>query len=180
MLPLSKSINAKGRYSTPGGSVVYMTEFDNLSGYTATTDASGNTYITALSLKAGKYMYSFSMNRENINFTNKYEVNAPAGVRNFTPTLTFNLPGLDADRLLVFDTLTYVPVLCIVLTKEDKYFLLFRENGGDLSADSTQSLGLATLDAIGSAFSIVGSEKVPMIQLNPSTAVSIMAGIVSA
>lgn len=172
---LTKNIDTRGRDNSAGGIGVYMTETANITNITYSVDGS---YISGITMSGTTKFYRFDMNRESINFTNSVELNVPFGIFIMKPLVNFNLPGLSADALNMFDTLVRKTVTVIIKTRENKYFLV-GQNGLDLTSNSKFMLGQAAADQIGSAIELDGLESVRIFQLDPTTAASIMTGIVS-
>lgn len=173
---LDKNINMKGRDNSPGGSIVYLAEWSNID--SISLDASG-TYVTGITMSGSTYFYKYEMPRENINFTNQTEISIPNGVFIFKPLLNFSLPGLSGSTLNMFDVLVRKSVVAIVKTNEQKYFIIGKDNGLDLTSNGNFVLGQAGTDLVGAVIELEGLENSRIFQLEPSGAAALMATIVS-
>lgn len=173
---LSSGANLRGRDNSPGGSEIYIAEHANI--VTVDVDAS-NEYVSGITMSGSTYFYKFQMPRENINFTNQTEISIPNGVFIFKPMVNFNLPGLKLETLQLFDVLVRKSVCVIVKTNENKYFIIGKDNGLDLTANSNFALGLSPTDLIGSTIELEGLESSRIYEIDPSVASSIIASIVT-
>ena len=174
---LDKNINMKGRENSAGGLIVYLAEFDNVASFTLSTDG---TYISGITMVSGATFHSYAMPRENINFTNGTEINVSYGNYIYKPLLNFIIPGLQPDQLQMFETLVHKTVIAIVKTNEEKYFVIGRTSGLDITSNSNYQLGQAASDLIGSTIELDGLEKHRIIEIDPSIATTLMSTIVSA
>ena len=173
---LSKNVSNKGRDNSPGGSVVYLAEYSNVTGVTLNDDS---TYVSSIGMSGSTKFYKFEMPRENINFVNQTEISIPNGVFIFKPLLNFNIPGLSEDTLAMFDVLVRKSVIAIVKTNEGKYFLIGKDNGLDLTSNGQFSLGQAGTDLVGATIELEGLENSRIIQIDPDVAATVMSSIVS-
>lgn len=171
---LSKSLNLKNRDNSPGGNAVYIAETANIS---LVTLNAAETYVSGITMSGSTKFYQFLMPRENINFTNGSEISVPNGVYIFKPYVTFNLPGLSADSLTLFDVIVRKSVTVIVKTNEAKYFLVGKDNGLDITSDSNFVLGLGGTDLIGSTITLEGLERYRIYEIDPAYASTLVAGI---
>ena len=173
---LSKNVSNKGRENSPGGSVVYLAEYQNVVSVDVDDEL---TYVSGITMSGTTKFFKYEMPRENINFINQTEISIPNGVYIFKPLLSFNIPGLTPDSLKMFDVLVRKSVIAIVKTNEGKYFIIGKDNGLDLTSEGQFSLGLAGTDLIGSTISLEGLENTRIMEIDPTLAEGIMTSIVS-
>lgn len=173
---LSKNVSNKGRENSPGGSTIFLAEWSNI---TAIDVDSSNLYVSGITMSGTTKFFKYEMPRENINFVNQTELSIPNGVFIFRPLLTFAIPGLTTDSLNMFDVLVRKSVVAIVKTNENKYFVIGKDNGLDLTSNGQFTLGQAGTDLVGSTIELEGLEKTRIIEIDPTKSTTIMAAIVS-
>jgi len=172
---LASGANLRGRDNSPGGSEVFIAEHANI--VSVDVDAS-NEYVSGITMSGDTTFYRFQMPRENINFSNGTEISIPNGTYIFKPMVNFNLPGLKVETLQLFDVLVRKSVCVIVKTNENKYFIIGKDNGLDLTPNSNYALGLSPTDLIGSTIELEGLESSRIYEIDPSAVESIMSSIV--
>jgi hypothetical protein len=172
---LSQSIDMRGRENSPGGSVVYLCEFQNITAVTL----SGTSYVSGITMSGSSLWYKFDMPRQNINFINTSTIDVPKGIFIFDKTVTFNIPGLQVAQLQLFDTLVRKDVGVIVKTNEGKYFLISKNNGMTITSNSNFALGLNPTDAIGSTIELQTIESERVYEIDPAYAESYVLALLS-
>lgn len=174
---LNSNINMKNRDNSPGGSKVYLAEWQNVSA--VAIDANG-IYCSGITMSGTTKFYQYDMPRENITFANNTDISVPNGVFIYKPFLSFNLPGLSGSTLNMFDTLVRKPVVAIVKTNMGTYFIIGKDNGLDMTPNSKFDSGKSGVDLVGATIELEGLEASRIYQLDPATAETIMTSIVSA
>lgn len=171
---LASGADLRGRDNSPGGSEIFIAEHRNI--VSVDVDASDE-YVSGITMSGDTIFYRFQMPRENINFLNNTEISIPNGTFIFRPVVNFNLPGLKVETLQLFDVLVRKSVCVIVKSNENKYFIIGKDNGLDLTPNSNFSLGLSPTDLIGSTIELEGLESSRLYEIDPELASSIMSTI---
>lgn len=142
--------------------------------------ASGNTITSYTTDVDGKVdaisgsgtWYSFELPKQSASLTETLGVNTTAQSITFQPELVINLPKLDqALRNVVFDLVSQNEVFVLVEDNNGRYWLVFLDNGGMVSASALQS-GMAYTDLNGvSALTISGGEPASIREVKVATTI---------
>jgi hypothetical protein len=125
---------------------------NSITGYTVT-----NSQVTAIG-GVGTW-FNFELPKQAASLTENLGVNTTSQSVTFQPELVLNLPKLDTNlRDVVVDLVSQNEIYALVEDNNNRYWLVFLDNGGIVSASSLQT-GQAYTDLNGaSALTISGGE----------------------
>lgn len=168
---LTQGVNLRGRDNTPGSSAIYIAEHQNLTN----VDISGDgIYVEDITMSGSTKFYEFLVPRNNLNFTNNTEISVENGTYVFMPMVNFNLPGLKSETLELFDVLVRKSVVVIVRSNENRYYLIGKDNGLDITSNSNFTQGLTSTDLTGSVIELEGLERTRIMEIDPTAVESLM------
>lgn len=171
---LKNGLNLRGRDNVPGSSSIFIAEHENLIGVDVDTDG---IYVSGITMTGSTMFYEFLLPRENINFTDQVEISVSNGTYVFQPMVNFSLPGIKPETMELFDVLVRKSVVVIVKTNENRYFLVGKDNGLDITSNSNVAQGLTSSDLTGSVIELEGLERSRSYEIDPDTALTIIASI---
>jgi hypothetical protein len=136
-----------------------------ITGYTVT-----NSQVSAIG-GVGTW-FNFELPKQAASLTENLGVNTTSQSVTFQPELVLNLPKLDTNlRDVVVDLVSQNEIYALVEDNNNRYWLVFLDNGGIVSASSLQS-GQAYTDLNGaSALTISGGEPTSIREVAVSTTI---------
>jgi hypothetical protein len=136
-----------------------------ITGYTVT-----NSQVSAIG-GTGTW-FNFELPKQAASLTENLGVNTTSQSVTFQPELVLNLPKLDTNlRDVVVDLVSQNEIYALVEDNNNRYWLVFLDNGGIVSASSLQS-GQAYTDLNGaSALTISGGEPTSIREVAVSTTI---------
>lgn len=116
--------------------------------------------------------YSFELPKQSASLTETIAVNDTAQSVVFQPSLTLNLPKLQASLRKIFvDLVSLNEIYAVALDNNDRYWIVFLDNGGVVSEGTLQS-GQAYNDLNGiSSLVISGGEPTSIREIDVTTTV---------
>lgn len=136
-----------------------------ITGYTVT-----NSQVTAIG-GVGTW-FNFELPKQAASLTENLGVNTTSQSVTFQPELVLNLPKLDTNlRDVVVDLVSQNEIYALVEDNNNRYWLVFLDNGGIVSASSLQT-GQAYTDLNGaSALTISGGEPTSIREVDVTTTI---------
>jgi len=120
---------------------VYLTDFDNIVGYTQ----SGGT-VSSITMASASYFYEFEFNRNSATFTEDLVKSVEAGSALFEQTLTLTIPRRDVSKRNTLSLLTQRDLAVIIKDSNGLFWYPGQVEGMYLS-ESTSTSGTAKADA---------------------------------
>jgi len=138
---------------------------NEITGYTVT-----NSMVSAIG-GVGTW-FNFQLPKQAASLTENLGVNTTSQSVTFQPELVLNLPKLDTQlRDVVVDLISQQEIYALVEDNNNRYWLVFLDNGGIVSASSLQS-GQAYTDLNGaSALTISGGEPTSIREVDVTTTI---------
>lgn len=138
---------------------------NSITGYTVT-----NSQVSAIG-GVGTW-FNFELPKQAASLTENLGVNTTSQSVTFQPELVINLPKLDTNlRDVVVDLVSQNEIYALVEDNNNRYWLIFLDNGGIVSASSLQS-GQAYTDLNGvSALTISGGEPTSIREVAVTTTI---------
>lgn len=150
------------RNSVGGVAEIYITEIENKASLTSSSGV-----ITAFSLSSGKKFWTFKLEKENAEFTEKIVSSTENGTVYYEQEVKFNMKQLSASNRNNIRQLVQNRLFIIVKDNNGVYWLLGEANGCDL-APSDGKTGKALGDLNGYSLVFMGREPVPAQQVTGS------------
>jgi hypothetical protein len=144
--------------------------FIALGDVTAATEVSG--VVTAITKAAGKVFYKYQLVKNSSALTENVNANVQNGTVFYAQELAIVLNKMQANTRNEILLLAKNNLIAVVQDANDKYWLLGKDNGLDLSAGSSAT-GTAQADRNGYNLTFSGGEKA----LAPEVASGIIAGL---
>lgn len=144
--------------------------FIALADVTAITEVAG--VVTAITKAAAKVFYKYSLPKQSSGLTETITANVQNGSVFYAQELQFVLNKLQANTRNELLLLAKNTLLVVVQDANDKYWLLGKENGADVTG-GTAATGTASGDRSGYTITVSGSEP----ELSPEVASGIIAGL---
>ena len=132
---------------------VYLTDFDNITGYTQ----SGGT-VSSITMAAMTDFYEFEFNRNSATFTEDLVKSVEAGSALFEQTLTLTIPRRDVTKRNTLSLLTQRDLAVIVKDSNGLYWYPGEVEGMYLS-ESTSTSGTAQADGSNYVLTLKGFEQ---------------------
>jgi hypothetical protein len=137
-----------------------------ISGYTT----NANDEITSVS-GVGTW-HSFQLPKQSASLTETIAVNDTAMSVTFQPSVTLNLPKLDYQLRKAFvDVVSLNDIYLVALDNNDRYWMVFLENGGVVMEGTLQS-GQAYSDLNGATMVINGGEPTSIREIEVTTTIA--------
>ena len=149
---------------------VYISNFDNVSAYTATAGE-----ITAITQVTGKSFYKYNLEKENGAFTETQTGSLENGTNFYEGQLTFTVKKLDYTQIQELKLLALSRLWIIVEDNNGQYFSMGADFGADMLS-STNATGQAFGDLAGSSLTFSSKEKEPMFEVDST----VVAGLTQA
>jgi hypothetical protein len=137
---------------------------------TAVTEASG--IVSAITKSAGKVFYKYQLVKNSSSLTENVNANVQNGTVFYAQELAIVLNKMQANTRNEILLLAKNNLMAVVQDANDKYWLLGRENGLDLTAGSGAT-GTAQADRNGYTLTFSGGEK----ELAPEVNSSVITGL---
>ena len=147
------------RNSVGGISEIYLTEIENKSTFTATSGV-----ITAFTLSSGKKFWTFKLEKENAEFTEKIVPSVENGTVYYEQEVKFSMKQLSASNRNNIRQIVQNRLFIIVKDNNGVYWLLGEVNGCDLGASDGKT-GKAMGDLNGYSLTFMGKEPAPAQQV---------------
>jgi len=147
------------RNSVGGISEIYLTELENKSTFTATSGI-----ITAFTLSSGKKFWTFKLEKENAEFTEKIVPSVENGTVFYEQEVKFSMKQLSASNRNNIRQMVQNRLFIIVKDNNGIYWLLGEVNGCDLGASDGKT-GKAMGDLNGYSLTFMGKEPAPAQQV---------------
>ncbi len=147
------------RNSVGGISEIYLTELENKSTFTATSGV-----ITAFTLSSGKKFWTFKLEKENAEFTEKIVPSVENGTVYYEQEVKFSMKQLSASNRNNIRQIVQNRLFIIVKDNNGVYWLLGEVNGCDLGASDGKT-GKAMGDLNGYSLTFMGKEPAPAQQV---------------
>jgi hypothetical protein len=147
---------------------LYLTDFDNIVGYTQ----SGGT-VSVIQLASASQFYEFEFNRNSATFTEDLVKSVEAGSALFEQTITVTIPRRDVAKRNTLALLTQRDLAVIIKDSNGLYWYPGAVEGVYLS-ESTSTSGTAKADGSNYVITLKGFE----IDRAPGVASSIIAGLI--
>ena len=148
---------------------VYLTDFDNITGYTQ----SGGT-VSSISLAASSYFYEFEFNRNSATFTEDLVKSVEAGSALFDQTLSLTIPRRDVSKRNTLSLLTQRDLAVIIKDSNGLYWYPGAAEGIYLS-ESTSTTGTAKADGSNYVLTMKGFEQVRAYGVAPGIVTALVA-----
>lgn len=148
---------------------VYLTDFDNITGYTQ----SGGT-VSSISLAASSYFYEFEFNRNSATFTEDLVKSVEAGSALFEQTLSLTIPRRDVSKRNTLSLLTQRDLAVIIKDSNGLYWYPGAAEGIYLS-ESTSTTGTAKADGSNYVLTMKGFEQVRAYGVAPGIVTALVA-----
>jgi hypothetical protein len=132
---------------------VYLTDFDNIVGYTQ----SGGT-VSSITMASASYFYEFEFNRNSATFTEDLVKSVEAGSALFEQTLTLTIPRRDVSKRNTLSLLTQRDLAVIIKDSNGLYWYPGQVEGMYLS-ESTSTSGTAKADGSNYVLTLKGFEQ---------------------
>lgn len=142
------------------------------SGYTI-TGYTTNVDEQVTSVSGSGTWHSFQLPKQSASLTETIGVNDVAQSVTFQPAVSINLPKLNADLRKIFvDLVSLNEVYMVVLDNNDRYWIVFLENGGVVTEGSLQT-GQSYTDLNGiSGLVISGGEPTSIREIDVTTTIA--------
>jgi len=157
------------RNSVGGISEIYLTEIENK---VSLTSASG--IITAFTLSSGKKFWTFKMEKENAEFTEKIVPSVENGTVYYEQEVKFSMKQLSASNRNNIRQIVQNRLFIIVKDNNGVYWLLGEVNGCDLGASDGKT-GKAMGDLNGYSLTFMGKEPSPAQQVTGALMTALVA-----
>lgn len=148
---------------------VYLTDFDNITGYTQ----SGGT-VSSISLAASSYFYEFEFNRNSATFTEDLVKSVEAGSALFEQTLSLTIPRRDVSKRNTLSLLTQRDLAVIIKDSNGLYWYPGAAEGIYLS-ESTSTTGTAKADGSNYVLTMKGFEQARAYGVAPGIVTALVA-----
>lgn len=148
---------------------VYLTDFDNITGFTQ----SGGT-VSAISMAAMTDFYEFEFNRNSATFTEDLVKSVEAGSALFEQTLTLTIPRRDVSKRNTLSLLTQRDLAVIIKDSNGLLWYPGQVEGMYLS-ESTSTSGTAKADGSNYVLTLKGFEQDRSSAVDPA----ILAGLIA-
>jgi len=148
---------------------VYLTDFDNIVGYTQ----SGGTVSSIIMASASKY-YEFEFNRNSATFTEDLVKSVEAGSALFEQTLTLTIPRRDVTKRNTLSLLTQRDLAVIIKDSNGLFWYPGQEEGMYLS-ESTSTSGTAKADGSNYVLTLKGFEQDRCSGVTPGIIAALLA-----
>lgn len=145
---------------------LYLTDFDNIVGYTQ----SGGT-VSVIQMASASFFYEFEFNRNSATFTEDLVKSVEAGSALFEQTVTVTIPRRDVSKRNTLALLTQRDLACIIKDSNGLFWYPGAVEGLYLS-ESTSTSGTAKADGSNYTLTLKGFEQ--------DRAYGVQASIVSA
>jgi hypothetical protein len=145
---------------------LYLTDFDNIVGYTQ----SGGT-VSVIQMASASFFYEFEFNRNSATFTEDLVKSVEAGSALFEQTVTVTIPRRDVSKRNTLALLTQRDLACIIKDSNGLFWYPGAVEGLYLS-ESTSTSGTAKADGSNYTLTLKGFEQ--------DRAYGVASGIVSA
>lgn len=160
---LTQGYSLDCRDSIGGAKSVYITEFANVSGVTASAGV-----ISAITKTTGKRFWKYNQERGNLEAKEDIETNLQNGVVLYKPTITMVLSKMQATIRNEIILLAQNDVVAVVEDKNGRFWYYGRQNGLALS-QGTAGTGKNGGDLNGYNLTLTGEE--PQLALEVSSAI---------
>ncbi|CAB4219907.1 hypothetical protein UFOVP1624_17 [uncultured Caudovirales phage] len=147
------------RNSVGGISEIYLTEIENKATLTAVSGV-----ITAFTLSSGKKFWTFKLEKENAEFTEKIVPSVENGTVYYEQEVKFSMKQLSASNRNNIRQIVQNRLFIIVKDNNGVYWLLGEVNGCDLGASDGKT-GKAMGDLNGYSLTFMGKEPAPAQQV---------------
>jgi len=147
------------RNSVGGISEIYLTEIENKASLTAVSGI-----ITAFTLSSGKKFWTFKLEKENAEFTEKIVPSVENGTVYYEQEVKFSMKQLSASNRNNIRQIVQNRLFIIVKDNNGVYWLLGEVNGCDLGASDGKT-GKAMGDLNGYSLTFMGKEPAPAQQV---------------
>lgn len=147
------------RNSVGGISEIYLTEIENKATLTAVSGV-----ITAFTLSSGKKLWTFKLEKENAEFTEKIVPSVENGTVYYEQEVKFSMKQLSASNRNNIRQIVQNRLFIIVKDNNGVYWLLGEVNGCDLGASDGKT-GKAMGDLNGYSLTFMGKEPAPAQQV---------------
>ena len=147
------------RNSVGGISEIYLTEIENKATLTAVSGV-----ITAFTLSSGKKFWTFKLEKENAEFTEKIVPSVENGTVYYEQEVKFSMKQLSASNRNNIRQMVQNRLFIIVKDNNGVYWLLGEVNGCDLGASDGKT-GKAMGDLNGYSLTFMGKEPAPAQQV---------------
>lgn len=131
---------------------LYLTDFDNVTGYTQ----SGGT-VSAISMAAATKFYEFEFNRNSATYTEDLVKSVEAGSALFEQTITVTIPRRDVAKRNTLALLTQRD-LAVIIKDSNGFFWYPGEVEGMYLSESTSTSGTAKADGSNYVLTLKGFE----------------------
>lgn len=131
---------------------LYLTDFDNIVGYTQ----SGGT-VSSITLAGGSKFYEFEFNRNSATYTEDLVKSVEAGSALFEQTITVTIPRRDVQKRNTLALLTQRD-LAVIIKDSNGYFWYPGEVEGMYLSESTSTSGTAKADGSNYVLTLKGFE----------------------
>lgn len=148
---------------------VYLTDLDNITGYTQ----SGGT-VSSITMAASSYFYEFEFNRNSATFTEDLVKSVEAGSALFEQTLTLTIPRRDVSKRNTLSLLTQRDLAVIVKDSNGLYWYPGAVEGMYLS-ESTSTSGTAKADGSNYVLTMKGFEQDRAYGVTPGIVTALVA-----
>jgi predicted aspartyl protease len=142
-----------------GISEIYLTEIENKATLTAVSGV-----ITAFTLSSGKKFWTFKLEKENAEFTEKIVPSVENGTVYYEQEVKFSMKQLSASNRNNIRQIVQNRLFIIVKDNNGVYWLLGEVNGCDLGASDGKT-GKAMGDLNGYSLTFMGKEPAPAQQV---------------
>jgi hypothetical protein len=148
---------------------VYLTDFDNITGFTQ----SGGT-VSSITMAAMTDFYEFEFNRNSATFTEDLVKSVEAGSALFEQTLTLTIPRRDVTKRNTLSLLTQRDLAVIIKDSNGLYWYPGEVEGMYLS-ESTSTSGTAKADGSNYVLTLKGFEQDRASAVNPAIIAALIA-----
>ena len=148
---------------------VYLTDFDNITGFTQ----SGGT-VSTITMAAMTDFYEFEFNRNSATFTEDLVKSVEAGSALFEQTLTLTIPRRDVTKRNTLSLLTQRDLAVIIKDSNGLYWYPGEVEGMYLS-ESTSTSGTAKADGSNYVLTLKGFEQDRASAVNPAIIAALIA-----
>lgn len=161
---------AKNCENNVGGlTKVYLTDFDNITGYTQ----SGGT-VSTITMASMSYFYEFEFNRNSATFTEDLVKSVEAGSALFEQTLTLTIPRREVSKRNTLSLLTQRDLAVIIRDSNGLYWYPGQVEGMYLS-ESTSTSGTAKADGSNYVLTLKGFEQDRSSGVTPGIIAALLA-----
>jgi hypothetical protein len=161
---------AKNCENNVGGlTKVYLTDFDNITGYTQ----SGGT-VSSITMASASYFYEFEFNRNSATFTEDLVKSVEAGSALFEQTLTLTIPRREVGKRNTLSLLTQRDLAVIIKDSNGLFWYPGQVEGMYLS-ESTSTSGTAKADGSNYVLTLKGFEQERSAGVAPGIVTALVA-----